>query len=216
MPTIPFEYEERYKVTDIERTRQSLAAAGFAETSEESQIDHWFIPKGIMSPEEQSRWFDYEKGYALRIREETTAKGMRNVITAKQLLNPGDHSTMTNHESVLTIAGVRKVLAAIGEEFTDLLGNLRQRSDDEVLSFQAVKHLIEQSGRKEYITLDKKRTTFRNPSVQDIVVDLDIIPALQETTLGYSAAIEIEYTGDASAEQARATVREVSRDLGYS
>lgn len=58
-------------------------------------------------------------------------------------------------------------------------------------------------------------TTFRNPSTRDIVIDLDTIPALEETTLGYSTALEIEYVGDASAQHARNIVRGISRSLGY-
>jgi adenylate cyclase class IV len=215
MLVFPFEYEERYKVVDPKATRQLLTAAGFALMGTESQVDHWFIPKDIMSPDEQYNWFDYKKGSAVRIREQTTQDGTRDIITVKQLVTPGDHSTMTNHEEILTVAGVRKVLSLVGEEFNSLLSDLHQRDGDEVLAFLEVKRLIEQSGRKEYITLNKERATFRNPSVQDVVIDLDVIPALKETALGFSAAIEIEYTGDASTEEARKTVRNVGRDLDY-
>lgn len=215
MSAVPFEYEERYRVIDPEATRRLLAAAGFTLISTESQIDHWFIPKDIMSPDEQYRWFDYGKGSALRIREQTTQHSKRDIITVKQLITPGDHSMMTNHEDMLTVAGVRKALSFVGE-FSNLLDNhLSQRNDDEVLTYLEVKRFIEQSGRKEYITLDKERETFRSPAVQDVVIDIDVIPALEKTALGFSAAIEIEYIGDASAEEARKIVRDVGRDLGY-
>lgn len=215
MSATSFEYEERYKVVDPESIRRLLAAAGFALVGTESQIDHWFIPKRIMSPDEQYNWFDYEEGSAVRIREQTTQRGTQDVITVKQLITPGDHSTMINHEDVLTVAGVRKVLSFVSEEFSSLLDEFRQRDGNEVLTYPEVKHFIEQSGRKEYITLDKERATFRNSAVQDVVIDLDAIPALKETALGFSAAIEIEYAGDASAEEARKVVRSVGRDLGY-
>ncbi len=215
MSTTPFEYEERYKVTDLEKTWGLLLAARFVLTSASSQTDHWFIPNNIMSPDEQSHWFDYEKGYAVRIREQVTAHGEQAIITAKQLIHAGDHSTMTNHENRLSVAGVRQVLSSIGSEFTELVNNLRQRKDEDILTFLEVKNFLEQAGRKEYITLNKKRTTFRNRDMQDIFIDLDVIPALQETTLGYSAAIEIEYVGNASPEEARKIVRTASQKLGY-
>lgn len=192
-----------------------LAAAGFRLIGTESQIDHWFIPNDIMSPDEQSQWFDHEAGYALRIRQEITQQGSRDIITAKQLLIPGDHSSMTNHESTLTVAGARTVLGAIGGEFNSVIDTLRDRRNDEVLSFGEIKNLIEGVGRKEYITLDKERATFRNPSVDEITVDLDAIPALKETDLGYYAALEIEYTGDQALDEARRVVRSVSKSLGY-
>jgi len=215
MPTTPFEYEERYKIIDIAATHHLLSMAGFVLSSTESQVDHWFIPNNIMSPDEQFHWFDYERGYAVRIREETTDQGTRDIITAKQLHVPGDHSTMTNHESIVTVDGVRQVLAPVGDEFAVLLESLSLRDGDELLSFSEMKLLFEKSGRKEYITLDKERATFRSPSLKQVVVDLDSIPALKETTLGYHAAIEVEYTGDGSPEDARKMVRDVSQALGY-
>ncbi len=215
MSATPFEYEERYKVINPEATTQTLIAGGFVCTGKETQIDHWFIPFSVTSSEGQSQWFDFDKGYALRIREQTTTQGVKNIITAKQLINPGDHSSMTNHESILTVAGAREVLSFIGEEFSRVLDVLRDRQDDEALSYLEAKNLIELSGRREYITLDKERSTFQNPSVQDVVIDLDVIPALSETALGHQAALEIEYTGDAPLEGAREVVRSVSRELGY-
>jgi adenylate cyclase class IV len=215
MSVVPFEYEERYKVTSLESVRRMLSVADFVQTGAESQIDHWFIPKNIMSADEQAQWFDYEKGSALCIREKTTTHGVQRVITVKQLVTPGDHSAMTNYESVLTAGGVRQVLPSVAEEFSGLLADLSERKDDESLSFLQIKRLIEQAGRKEYITLDKERTTFRNSSVKDVVVDLDVIPALRETTLGYYTAIEIEYVGDASERTAREVVRCVIQSVGF-
>ncbi len=215
MTAIPFEYEERYKVTDLEAARQALAAAGFEQTNSGSQTDHWFIPKRINSPEEQTRWFDYEKGYAVRVREEITMGSERTILTAKQLLTPGDHSAMANHESVLTVAGVRRVLLAVGAEFNGLVQTLAEREDDASLTYAELKRSLEQAGRKEYITLYKERITFRNPSMPEVVVDVDAIPALRGTGLGYYASIELEYTGGASIEDARSVVREASKRLGY-
>lgn len=216
MTDIPFELEERYKVMDPEATQRQLIAAGFMLTHTESQIDHWFIPKSIMSPQEQYHWFDYEAGYAIRVREKTTAQDSRTIITAKQLVIPGDHSTMTNHEDELTVAGTRKVLSAVGEEFKPILDDLSERRADEVVSFQELKRYMDTVGRKEYITLKKERTSFRNPAVQDVVVDLDIIPDLDGTSLGYYASLELEYTGSDSTEHARKVVRDASQSLGFS
>lgn len=209
-----FEYEERYKVTDPAATLQALGSAGFVLSGTKTQTDHWFIPNRIMTPDQQSHWFDYEAGYALRIREEVTDIGQVAVITAKQLLKPGDHNAMTNNELGLSTAGAITVLQAIGDEFASVVEQLNKRSGDS-LSFAEIKQLIESAGRKEYITLAKERSTFRNPTIADVVIDLDTIPALQGTPLGFWASIEIEYEGAESVDQAKQVIRAVSSQLGY-
>lgn len=213
--TAQFEYEERYKVTNPEETHQLLLSHGYELKGTESQIDHWFIPRHIMSPEEQFQWFDYENGRALRIREQLEQEGAKNTITAKQLIAPADHSSMTNHEAGLTVAGIHSVLTSFAEEFRRGIDSLQGRDDNEVVSYADAKRLIEQHDRKEYITLHKERSTYRHPSIRDVVIDVDVIPALDDTALGHYAAIEIEYTGDESLESAREVIRNVSRDLGY-
>ena len=189
-----FEYDE---------TQRVLEASGFALVGSERQIDHWYIPKAIMSPEEQGDWFDNQHGYALRIREETTPERQQTFITSKQLLKQGDHSAMTNNEALLTADGMTKVLQAIGGEFTEVVAKLKQRND-QTITFDEAKQLIEGAGRKEYITLDKQRKTFRNPKLADVVIDLDVIPDLEQTTLGFWASIEIEYTGSENLDDAQA------------
>lgn len=167
-----------------------------------------------MTPDDQAHWFDYEAGYALRIRETETPQGRSTLITAKQLLRPADHSAMTNLEKPLTAAGAALVLSAIGDEFADVVAQLQSRAEQK-LSFAEAKKLIESAGRKEYITLEKQRSSFQNPGVANIVIDLDVVPALQHTSLGFYASIEIEHKGSAPLDEARAIVRSVSAGLGY-
>lgn len=215
MPETTFEYEERYKETDPIGTRRKLELAKFVLSYVQTQIDHWFIPGNIMSPDEQAQWFDYERGYALRIREETNDENQKAIITSKQLLNPADHSAMTNNEASLTVAGMARVLSVIGDEFTPVIHVLDEMEGEKELTFGEAKQLIESVGRKEYITLEKTRSVYRSDEVADIEVDMDIIPALQSTALGFWASVEIEYTGQEPLEEARVKVRKISHELGY-
>lgn len=215
MPESRFEYEERYKEVDPLETQRKLKVATFMLRHVETQIDHWFIPNHIMSPDEQGHWFDYERGYALRIREETGGAAPRAIITSKQLLQPADHSAMTNNEEALTAGGMLQVLLPMEDEFAHAISALKRKEDRQVLSFVEAKQLIESSGRKEYIVLEKTRSAYQSEMIPDIEVDMDTIPALQQTTLGFWASVEIEYTGTGSLEEARTKVRDFSSELGY-
>lgn len=210
-----FEYEERYAVYDPASTRRSLEAFGFSLHGSETQSDHWFIPNDIMSPTEQAQWFDYGNGYALRLREQFNGNKQQVFITSKQLLRPADHSAMTNNEAELTVAGMRRVLLPMGREFDGVIQKLIPYSDDQSLSLDEAKTLIENAGRKDYIVINKLRSTFHHTELPEILADLDIIPALKDTDLGFSASIELEYKGPGSPDEAKAAVRAVSSRLGY-
>jgi hypothetical protein len=215
MSETKFEYEERYKETNPLKTQRKLAVAKFALSHIETQIDHWFIPKDIMSPNEQGQWFDYDQGYALRIREETSGAKPRVIITSKRLLRPADHSAMTNNEEVLTAGGMLRILTPMESEFISAIATLRRMGDEAEMSYGEAKRLIEDSGRKEYITLEKTRSVYRSDAITDIEVDMDTIPALQATALGFWASVEIEYTGAGTLDEAREKVRALSHELGY-
>lgn len=210
-----FEYEERYKDINPLETQRKLTAAAFALSHMETLVDHWFIPKGIMTPEEQGLWFDYELGCALRIREETSGAAPRTIITSKQLLKVADHSAMTNNERILTVGGMLQVLSSMKDEFAVAIDLLSRKDSEQEVSYTEAKHLIENADRKEYITLEKTRGVYRSDSLTDIEVDIDTISALRSTKLGFWASVEIEYIGDGSLEEARERVRSVSRELGY-
>ena len=209
-----FEYEERYRVDDPKAAVKAVEAAGFAQTGDETQIDHWFIPKRIMSPQEQAQWFDFESGYALRIREETTLSGTRTLITAKQLLVPGDHSAMTNNEDLLNTENAHRILQLMGEEFADAVQALEAHTVPE-LTYDEAKQLIESAGRKEYITIDKERRTFANADAPEVVIDIDVIPDLRGKKLGFYAAIEFEYKGTGTVKKAEQAVQKIAKKLGH-
>lgn len=210
----PFEYEERYKVTDPDAVQAQLEAAGYAHTGTETQTDHWFIPRRIMSPEQQAHWFDHEHGYAVRIREQTTPGGSKAVITTKQLLREADHSAMTNNERPLSRSGMIEALSPIGDEFRATVAELGQRTDDMVTITEA-QQLILRAGRKEYLVFEKQRRTFHNPAMPNVVVDIDTIPALQTTSLGFWSSIEFEYSGAGTPEEAKRHIGSICRQLGY-
>jgi len=210
-----FEYEERYKVSDPATVQRVLEADGFRPNGGEMQTDHWFIPKYIMSPAEQTQWFDHDMGYAVRLREQIIGDRRKLLITSKQLLRPADHSAMTNNEADLNIEGMWRTLTPVGSEFHELLAELATYDGNHSLSLEEAKRLIESAGRKDYLIINKQRTTYRNAQLPDVVADLDCVPALANTDLGFSAAIELEYCGSGSLEEAKATVRTLSARLGY-
>lgn len=211
-----FEYEERYKEADSRAIQNRLGLAKFALGETLTQTDHWFIPNSIKSPYEQGLWFDYELGYALRIREETGDKQKSTlIITSKRLLREADHGAMTNNEAALTARGMAEVLRPIGAEFTPIVERLIVENSDKKLTFIEAKKLIESVGRKEYITIRKIRQVYRNDEIKNIEIDVDEIPALKSTDLGFSASVEIEYIGGGSLDEARAAVEVISRELGY-
>jgi len=210
-----FEYEERYAVSDPASTRLALEDFGFTLKGNETQTDHWFIPNYIMSPTEQAQWFDYDKGYALRLREQSSGDHLRVFITSKQLLRPADHSVMINNEADLTAEGMRRTLVPIGSEFDEVIQKLTAYSNEYPLSLDEAKNLIENAGRKDYIVIHKQRSTFLHAELPEIVADLDNIPALEDTDLGFSACIELEYKGPGSPDEAKKAVRGISSQLGY-
>lgn len=210
-----FEFEERYKVTDTGEICGRLERVGFTLVGTDSQVDHWFIPSTIMSPEAQGNWFDNEWGIALRIREESGVSGTKILATAKQVVEPGNHNNMTTLEELLTVAGLRRVFAFMGSEFTPAMQLMNDRKPEDPLSYADAKTMIESAGRKEYITLEKDRKIFRNPIMPDVVADLDSIPALAGTRLGFSASLELEYVGAGTEVQAAEVIRTLGARLGY-
>lgn len=210
-----FEYEERYKVIDVASIQKLLEVNGFRMTSEEIQSDHWFIPKEIMTPDEQAQWFDFDRGFALRIREQVKDNKRRTIITSKQLLHPADHSAMANYEAELTPRGMQEVLAPMGQEFNRIIQEVATYRNDEYLSLHEAKILIEKAGRKDYIVIDKQRSTYLNAAQPEVIADLDYVPALNGTDLGFAAAIELEYVGPGTIEEAKSAVRAVSSRLGF-
>ena len=210
-----FEYEERYKVSDVSSIQTILEANGFAKTSEETQSDHWFIPKEIMSPAEQAQWFDYDGGFALRIREQVKDNRRRTIITSKRLLQAADHSAMANYEAELTFQGMQEVLAPMGQEFDQIVNELATYQNDGRLSLDEGKSLIEKAGRKDYIVIDKQRSTYSNAAQPEVTADLDYVPALVDTDIGFAAAIELEYIGTGTIEEAKTAVRAISSKLGF-
>lgn len=210
-----FEYEERYAVSDPASTRRALEDFGFTLQGSETQTDHWFIPNYIMSPKEQAQWFDYDNGYALRLREQTSGYHPQVFITSKQLLRPADHSGMINNEVELTAEGMRRALLPIGSEFDEVIQKLTAYGKEYPLSLDEAKNLIENAGRKDYLVIHKQRMTFHHIKLPEIIADLDNIPALEDTDLGFSACIELEYKGSGSPEEAKTAVRGVSSQLGY-
>ena len=210
-----FEYEERYKVSDLISTQLNLEVNGFELSGHKVQTDHWFIPKYIMSAAEQAQWFDYDRGYALRLREETVGDLRKVIITSKQILYSADHSAMTNNEAELSTQGLQRVLAPLGSEFDELIQTVAANSSGHSLTLAEAKHLIENAGRKDYIVINKLRATYHNTGLPDITADIDSVPDLANTSLGFSAAIELEYNGSGSLDEAKAAVRSLSTRLGY-
>ncbi len=212
---VDFEYEERYRADDPAATQQQLEDAGFILTSTQEQIDHWFIPTRISSPDEQAHWFDHEGGYALRIREESMGDMNRTLITVKQALRGADHSALSNLETELTTEGLLQAFERIGTEFGDAAAQLRTHAGNSGMTVQRATQLIVSAGRKEYLTIHKQRSTFSCSQQPDVVADIDTIPALRDTTLGFSAQIEFEYKGAGSLEDAERAISAVTRLLGY-
>jgi adenylate cyclase class IV len=210
-----FEYEERYAVTDPAATRGQLEAIGFEFVRSEDQTDHWFIPQHIMSADQQGQWFDDERGWALRIREERTEDGQQLFITAKQVIVPHDHNTLRNVQGRLNAGDMRRVLLAMGSEFATAIAALGSQEEQWPISFAQAKQLITQAGRKEYLTAHKQRATFTTLAMRDVRVDLDAMPDLRGTDLGFWASVELEYTGGGTPEEAQLVIAQLRHDLGY-
>lgn len=169
------EIEIRYKLSNRVAFEELLRTMGVQPEGRVRVVDHWFIPNEITSSEAQVEWFDSGRGCSIRVREKY--KG----------------------ESVVHVSlGTKRV--------TDPLGH-KALSEAEVgiESFDKAQSLLVMMDRKEFLTIDKTRATYRKDEFEITIDDIQ----------GYGVGVEIELKQEeVSAEEGVQSIRAFAKTFG--
>jgi adenylate cyclase class IV len=165
---------------------EHLAARGIEHVSEKRVIDMWFAPKSVQSHEQQQQWFDVEHGVAYRLRTTTYGGGTDSTVSLESKQLTSDNDHNTFTENVL---------------------------EDIDTSDKAVNYLSEM-GYWNWLTIDKTRHEFKSEN-SHLEIVIDEIAGLAEK-IGIGAALEIEYKGEASRDEALQMIDGLANELGLS
>lgn len=168
------EIEIRYKVQDRSQLEAVLMEVGALLEGTSRLVDHWFIPVEVTSAQAQAEWFDSGRGCSIRVREKYEGESV-----------------------VETSLGTKRV--------TDPLGHKAlSEAEVQVESYAIARPLLAMMDRKEFLTIDKTRTTYRKDQFEITIDDIQ----------GYGTGAEIELKEKATAEEGVEAIRTFAKTLG--
>lgn len=164
------EIEVRYRLTDIQEALNRIVNSGAVLQKKFHIVDHWFIPKNITNLNEHDKWYNIQRGVAIRIRENDVNSVL---LETKQLVVSKDHTSFfENSIQVNSYENAKKILLALD--------------------------------KKEFLTIDKKRTIFK----------LDLFEIVIDEIRNFDSVLEIEIKNVDNKADALDLIRKYASTLG--